>query len=217
MVARAFVVAARRRGVPCPRLWLGLNDLRAAYRVVPIAAIHLSVIACWSVRRGRVLFYRLPGHAFGLLASVCNFCQFAHFICHVTLVFFLVVVDHYVDDFVFVDPALAENSGHDALRLVLLLLGFDVELDKRQRAAPSNVVLGVSVARAHRVGGTASAMPTESRIAKVLGRLRDAAAASVLKAHEARKIFGMLSFTLLPVNMRVSSGVPAVGTARRRL
>ena len=205
LVARAFVASARRKGVPCPRLWLGLDDLRAAYRVVPVAAINLSVIATWSVKRACVLFYRLPGHAFGLVASVCNFCQFAHFICHVTLVFFLVVIDHYVDDFVFTDPANAGSSAHDALRIVLLVLGFDVEIDKRQWAAPSNIVLGVlvSVATAHQPGGAATAAPTESRVAKVLGRLRDAEVKGTLRSGDAQKIFGMLSFTLLPVHLRI--------------
>ena len=205
LVARAFVASASRRGVPCPRLWLGLDDLRAAYRVVPVAAIHLSVIAIWSVKKARVLFFRLPGHAFGLVASVCNFSQFAHFVCHVTLVFFLVVVDHYVDDFIFTDPASAESSAHDALRLVLLMLGFDVELDKRQWAAPSNVVLGVlvSVATAHVPGGAATAAPTADRVAKILDRLREAAERKSLSSGEAQTLFGKLSFTLLPVNLRI--------------
>ena len=205
LVARAFVAAARRSRVRCPPLWVGLDDLRAADRTVPVAALWLSVIAVWSARHARAVFYRLPGHAFGLVASVVNFCSFAHFVCFVAQVVMLVAVDHFVDDFVFVDPAPAENSAHDALRLVLILLGFDVEMDKRSWSAPSNVVLGVAVnlSRAHCPrDGHATAAPTPSRIAKTLQRMRDCAAAGRITAAAASKLRGLLGFTLLPVNWR---------------
>ena len=204
LLARAFADAARRQRVAPRTLWIGLDDLKAAYRTIPVAALQLSVIAVWSVRRTCAMFYRLPGHAFGLVASVVNFCCFAHFVCFVAQVVMLVAVDHFVDDFVFVDPASAENSAHDGLRLVLILIGFDVELSKRQWAAPSNTVLGVmvNIATAHRPGGHAFAEPTESRVRKVLAFLRACATAGRITATEASKLRGLLGFTLLPVNFK---------------
>ena len=181
-----------------------MDDLRAAYRTVPVASQLLSVVAVWSYRKGRATFYRLPGHAFGLVASVVNFCRLAHFVCHVCHVMMLVAVDHYVDDFCYVDPAYAGNSGHDALRLVLLLLGLDVEMDKRQWAAPSNLFLGVlvSIAQAHHPHGHATAQPTARRVEKVLQFMRAAARLGQLTAAQASKLRGLLGFTLLPVSFR---------------
>ena len=203
-VARAFVSAARARQCPCPRLWLGLDDLKAAYRMVPVMQIWLSVLAVWSLRHEKPMFYRMPGHAFGMLASVVNFCRLPAFVCYVAQAILLVAVSHYMDDFVHVDVAEVENSAHDALRLVLRLLGFDVELDKRQYAAPSNTVLGVrvSLAHAHRQDGYATAEATEKRVAKVLGLFRDSAATGSLSPTVASKLRGLLGFTLSAANWR---------------
>ena len=40
-------------------------------------------------------------------------------------------------------------------------------------------------------------------MAKVLGRLREAAESRLLSSGEAQTLFGKLSFTLLPVNLRI--------------
>ena len=218
LVARAFVEAARKQRKPCPPLWFGCDDLKHAYRIVPIAAIWLSVVAIWSVRKGCVMFYRMPGHAFGAVASVVNFNRLPHFVCFVAQVIMLVAVDHYCDDFCSVDPAAYENSAHDALRLVLIVLGFDVSMEKRQWAAPSNTFLGilVNIANAHRAGGYATAEPTKKRIAKALEALRACKARGSISAIQASKLRGWLGFLLIPVHWRFGrSAMQPLGSARQ--
>ena len=105
-VARAFIAAYRRLGIRPRALWLGLDDLRHAYRTVPNSQLHFSVVACWHTVRQCVMFYRLPAHSFGYVASVLNFASLPHFVCFVCMTFFAVVVDHFVDDHCVVDLSL---------------------------------------------------------------------------------------------------------------
>ena len=85
-----------------------------------------------------------------------------------------------------------------------MLLGFDVELSKRQWAALSNTVLGVHVdlSQAHRPGGAATAATTQSRVNKTLDMMRECARAGRLSAAVALKLRGLLGFALLPVAFR---------------
>ena len=205
LVARRAVRTAHRMRAQCPPLWFGLDDLRAAYRVVPNSMPWMVVIAVWSFAARCVLFYHMPGHPFGLIASVLNFNRLPHFICAVAQIFFVLAVDHYVDDYINVDLASAESSGQDALRLIHILLGLDIELDKRTLNAPSNPILGVfvNIATAHRPKGSATVEPLPSRIASVLESMRMASSRGKLTPAEAGKLRGKLGFTLLPVMWRV--------------
>ena len=215
LAARRFARAFRRLGKRCPPLWFGLDDLKAAYRTVPNSMPNLSVILVWCFATSQVMFYRLPAHSFGLVASVVNFNRLPEFICFVANVYMLVAVAHYVDDYVNCDVASAGQSSQDALQLIHVLLGFSLEMDKRQYNAPSNVVLGVlvNIALAHlpyraaRRGepaqGVATAQPTAERIEKILSALRAAASRGKLTPAEAGKLFGKLGFTLLPVMWKV--------------
>jgi hypothetical protein len=135
-----------------------------------------------------------------MVASVLNFNALAHFICFVASVEMLVVCDHYFDDYCEVDPASAGSSAQDALRLVHIILGLDIEMDKRQASAPSNELLGVSVsiATAHRHGGYAEVSTTPKRVSKILGIMRACATAGRLLPAAAGKLAGMLGFALQP-------------------
>ena len=78
-------------------------------------------------------------------------------------------------------PAFAGGSGQVALGVLHRLFGQALEDRKRKDMAPSNVGLGVliDVARAH-VNGIIYAMPSEGRVAKILGELYHAQAADYL-------------------------------------
>jgi hypothetical protein len=103
----AMVVAAicKSRGHATPRMTIGLDDLRAAYRTVPQALPGVAAVAYWSFVRGTVSFQTIPGHSFGNVGSVSDFSSWPRFACAVMARFLLSAYAHYVDDFINLDVA----------------------------------------------------------------------------------------------------------------
>ena len=113
-VASLFSTAARRARCRMPRLLIGLDDMRAAYRRIPVLSPQFTVFALWSFVRKAVTYYFLPGHNFGLVSAVTNFNRFPHLLVAMCRVLFAVPVDHFFDDYVIVDSRDGGTSGQDA-------------------------------------------------------------------------------------------------------
>lgn len=195
LVARLFYASFARAGVMMPRLAFGLDDIRAAYRVVPVRQPWYTVFAIWSSVRRRVEFYYLDGHNFGHRSGVLNFNAFAHLAVAVARVFFAVPCDHFYDDFLIVDVDAAGSSAQDALADSLRLLGQSHEPKKRKPMGPTNVGLGVfiDVSRAHH-DLCIRAAATRDRVSALLDNLARARAEDYLSPAEASSIRGKLGF-----------------------
>ena len=116
-----------------------------------------------------------------------------------------------------VDPEFAGQSAQDALLQVHVLLGFGLELGKRQLMAPQNVALGVlvDIALAHLEAGYAVASATAERCKKIRTRLRECRARGSITPSEAGKLRGVLGFTLLAVWFRALHGQGAADVGQR--
>ena len=201
MVARLFQFFCARLGIQMLRLLLGLDDMRAAYRRVPTWQQWYTVFAIWSFTRSRVELYYLDGHNFGHRSAVLNFNAFPHLVVALCRVLLAVPVDHFFDDYLIVDLALASLSGTDGisgqegLAVIHELLGQMVEPKKRKPMAGSNVALGIDVdvsrvVQEHAVFASA----TETRIVKVLATLTSAKRQNFLPPSLASRVRGVLNF-----------------------
>ena len=195
LCARLFFACCRRLGLAALALCLGLDDMARAYRRVPVATPWLTVFAIWSVRRRRVEYYYLDGHCFGFTAAVLNFNAFPHLVCALARVFFAVPCDHFYDDYMLVDLALAGVSGQSCLALVHSLLGQSVEPKKRKPMGPRNVGLGVQMdlSLAH-TDCVVHASATAERVSRLLDDLCACRAADFLSPAHASSLRGKLGF-----------------------
>jgi hypothetical protein len=124
MVAAAVVRACRRiPGMQIPAMWLGLDDIDAAYRRIPNSQPGFSVFGIWSTKLHQVRFYEVYGHNFGLKSSVVNFNRAPHLVCSFCRRWFALPVDHYVDDFIVPDIAVVAEIGQACLKQVADRLG----------------------------------------------------------------------------------------------
>ena len=173
----------------------GLDDMRAAYRVVPVLQPWFTVFAVWSFRQRRVEYYCLDGHNFGFGSAVLNFNAFAKLIVCFARSFFAVPCDQFFDDFMIVDLARARDSGQQCVGESLVLHGQRHEPSKRKPMAPANVGLGVmvDVSQAHtRLVAIAAVIP--HRVSDVLSVLRAARTADWLEPSVASSVRGKLGF-----------------------
>ena len=205
IMARLFWQIAAAMCMACPELSIGLDDLRGAYRMVPNSQPWLTVVAVWSFLRNRPMFYVCPSHTFGMVSSVPNFNRLPHLVCAVAMVFLAVLVDHYVDDYMNVDTAVAGQSAQVALQLAHEIMGFTLEARKRKPNAPTHVALGVQIelGKVH-TDGTATARSTDKRIRSIRQSMAWAKEANCLSASQAGKMRGKLGWVLQPVFGRVA-------------
>ena len=99
ILARAIVRAFTRRGLKVPRVRLGLDDLRHAYRTIPQALLAMSVVTYYSFVRKCTVYQVVPGHSFGCVGSIPNFNRLPRLVCAVSVMLLLSLVAQYVDDF----------------------------------------------------------------------------------------------------------------------
>lgn len=202
--ARTFHTAAGRLGLPMPRLTIGLDDLRKAYRVVPNSMPWLSVVAVWAFSWNCTAFHVMYGHSFGKVASVLNFNRLPCFVCEVALVLLLILVQHYVDDYVNCDLRAGRDSAQRGLRTVHQVIGLDVEMKKRKPNAASNHVLGIGASAEHvHESMYIELYPLEERRVALEEQLAECKRSGRLTPAEASKIRGKVGFLLLPAYGRV--------------
>jgi hypothetical protein len=177
VVAGLFRSAATAARASLPRLQIGLDDMRAAYRRIPVDAPWMTVFAMWSFVSSRIVYYYLHGHNFGLVSSVVNFNRFPHLLVAMCRVLFAVPCDHFFDDYVLVDMFAGGSSGQEALASAHEIVGQSVEPKKRKPMADANVALGqqADVSQTHSHGHVIFS-PTDARCASVLSSMRAARA-----------------------------------------
>ena len=184
-------------GMSVPDIILGLDDLFAAYRRVPMAHPEFKVAAVWDLDAGVPLFYEVHGHCFGLVSAVLNFNRVPHLLCVGAARLFAAPVDHFFDDYLTVDLASARGSAQASLDLLHNAVRLRLEPKKRKLGADQQVELGVacdlrSAASRH----TVLLSPTPERVEDILADLTRCEAANRMSPSEAEALFGRLGFVM---------------------
>jgi hypothetical protein len=188
----ARLAAMLLRGAPLPAIRQGLSwraaflDQKSAFKTIPTSQPCLVVIALWDPDVPGMRYYYHPGHPFGLTSAVINFAQSPEIVVAAIREICGVPADHYVDDYMLVDP---ESGGHSAQRCLESLIdalgdgGGRREPRRAQRLDPEktkpmatrNFGLGVNIdLTTLPERGYVTFTPTDRRRLKVLAQWQEA-------------------------------------------
>ena len=190
LLVRAFMdaawQAARNGGRAVwiiPAITLSLDDLRKAYRTVPVRQVPLLANLCawYSFKLLCVVVQRVFGHYFGVRAANNNFSRIPRIATVAAARSFAVMTKHYVDDIMAVDSIFGKDTALKAIRCVLLSMGWDVELakrpdgayKKRKPANVTNVALGGLTDLTDAPKGFGTAEPDPARLERIRALLRE--------------------------------------------
>ena len=165
-------------------------DERKAYRQVPIAPHHRkwSVIALKQPCSGRIAFFVMIGHSFGLVAAVYNYNRRSALITDILRRIFCVAAFNFYDDKYGFEPEDTIDSAFTAAQAVHLWLGAQFDQKKLQRTtAPT--ILGVT----YDLSGM-RLLIKESRKSELLDEINSILESKVLSPGQAGKLRGKLMF-----------------------
>lgn len=183
-------------------LELATEDMTGAYRQVPLAPqdVRYSVTGVFNPYTRRVDLHLMYGQPFGAGHAVPNFCRVAEWIARLLQRRFMMVVDHFFDDFWLVEPAKLAESATFVLRECFLAIGFDLDKEKSQPPAAVQAVLGVlfsTKALEHERKFHVQAKPTRiSNLILLIDKILDEQSLSPALAASIVGKFGFLCSTL---------------------
>mmetsp|Transcript_31715 Transcript_31715/g.80714 ORF Transcript_31715/g.80714 Transcript_31715/m.80714 type:complete len:476 (-) Transcript_31715:973-2400(-) len=96
-----------------PELVLSLDDVEAAYRIIPNSQLRYAVVCIWTPEGPR--YYVMSGHSFGLTSAVTNFNRMPALLCAAAQVLLACTVNHFFDDFQEVSMAMCKSSVQDSM------------------------------------------------------------------------------------------------------
>ena len=146
-----------------------------------------------------VRFAHVFGLPFGLTASVTQFVRVATLVRACARRLLALLVDLYIDDNLYVDPAASATSAAESLAFLYSLVGIPLKTAKHQPPAPANTALGVlvDISRAHHATApTASLALLPRRRDDILAALAAAADANYLSPADAATLYGKLHFAV---------------------
>ena len=194
-VCAAMAESCDELGCDLPPMRGGTDDLANAYRHVGTNAPNMTVVALGDAE-GRTEYYTLPGFNFGLKSAVPQFNRVPEATTAIARRLLGLLVSHYFDDFVTVEPADTCAQAQRLLAELHLLVGFPFQEEKH--AGPGCVVtfLGVEshLARAHE--GLVDMCVSRKRVDSVVARCEEALAADRLDEGASASLAGKLYFTL---------------------
>ena len=177
-------------------MMLGTDDIEAAYRRIPVSQPQYSTVACKD-GEGKMKFFIVPGHNFGLLASVLNFNSVPEFTVHVARRMLGVCCSHFYDDFPVCEPSFSCRSAQNSLGALHKLLGLPFSAEKHVACDFENPYLGVhndfSRMRSH---DELRVRVTDSRRAALIELLTECIDDDVLSPSQAESLHGKLQFAL---------------------
>ena len=209
IAARAWAEVAHQDGASPPAMHIALLDLAMAYRTIPTSQPWLTAIGMYNPKAGRVEYFWLPGHNFGLASAVVNFNRYSELVALTSRAFFAVAAEKFYDDFIVPDLTAGGRSARHTIEALVLAFGTGEqrpawknvnapELDhaKTKDAALVNTVLGIVTDLTDVPHGRVTFFPDEERVQSVLQMLREAHRRNRLTPHEASRIRGKLFFLL---------------------
>eukprot|EP00435_Cladocopium_sp_Y103_P063804 s675_g25.t1 len=128
------------------QLNIGTEDMRQAYRQIPLldSQTSLAITAIWDPATRSAKLYEMYGQPFGAGHSVPNFYRTAEWLCRLIVRAFKVIMDHFFDDFYYVDRPQCDKVGMFCIQQAFQLLGFELDPEKSQPPAAVAHVLGVA-------------------------------------------------------------------------
>jgi len=205
LIARVMGLALEA-GEHMPAMTYSLADLKAAFRTLPTANPGYTSFAIFNHSVGRVEVYYTPGHNFGLRCVVVSFNRFTELTATVMRVYHGVPCEHFYDDYMCPDVAIAHSSGIRALIMLHEDLGDEdpaplriraplLAPDKTKFPSPTNVGLGVFVdLSAVHTEYTVSFSPREGRVDEIMRIFTDSIRADCLEPTTAAILVGKLGF-----------------------
>ena len=132
---------------PCSKLLGWTADFGKAYKQVPgrPGQIQFVVIAQFSPREGRVVFFLALSQVFGSKSAPLNFSRYPALICKLSAVLFRLPLTHCVDDVISVELALYAEVGKRCFDVLVRLCGWKMSEDKKVEPCDSFAVIGVQL------------------------------------------------------------------------
>jgi hypothetical protein len=133
-----------------------IHNIRNSYRRFGNTSPDHSIIGVYNIDTKRVEWRPVFGIPMGCTSSQWIFCHIQTATCAIAQCWAGVVVDSYIDDFLFVDvdnsPLKDRETGRTwasiaqyCLNRIHTLLGMEFDPSNHKAAAPSNIILGVEV------------------------------------------------------------------------
>ena len=125
---------------------IGTEDMQGAYRqlALPDRQGMISVTAVYDPSSETVKLFTMHGQPFGAGHSVPNFYRLAEWACRVLVRGFNIVLDHFFDDYFYIDRPQCGTSASFCLNEGFRLLGLTLDPDKSQPPSEVAHVLGVA-------------------------------------------------------------------------
>ena len=186
----------------------GLDDLRKAFRQVPVEDISLNVVAVWNHDKKHVDLFVIRGSVFGAVSSVLNFNRMSRWISvHMRCMLGLVIAPYY-DDFCCAEPLQTLHSAQFSFLQLITLFGPLTDPKKHVRGAVSNPFLGVVSDFSQFAAGIIIVRIKPDRKRKLIIALMGVLAKGSLTHADAASLRGKLYFMCLTCSGRV--GVAAL-------
>ena len=124
---------------------LGSEDMQGAYRQVPLvdSQVAVSITAVWDPHTKEVRFFELYGQPFGAAHAVPNFYRVAEFMSVLLTRAYSILVDHFFDDYFYVERPGSAKVSMFCLQQSFQLVGLSLDPDKSQPPAEVAHILGV--------------------------------------------------------------------------
>eukprot|EP00971_Amphidinium_carterae_P118722 2352184-Amphidinium_carterae.1 len=134
----------REQNRSCSML-VGTDDMQSAYRQIPLsdASLSMAITMVTHPSSRTVTYHELFGQPFGAAHAVTNFYRVAEWLCRVCRRFFNIALEHFYDDFWYLDLDSSADSARTCLHALFEILGFVLDPAKSQPPTPTPTVLGV--------------------------------------------------------------------------
>eukprot|EP00435_Cladocopium_sp_Y103_P026517 s2411_g6.t1 len=118
-------------------LEIGTEDMRGAYRQIPLmdSQTAISITAIYNPHIGKVQLYEMYGQPFGAGHSVPNFYRVAEWACRLVVRGFKLMLDHFFDDYYYVERPGCSKVGMFCLQQAFSLMGLELDDEKSQPPA----------------------------------------------------------------------------------
>ena len=125
---------------------IGTEDMQGAYRQVPLpdSQVSISITGVYNPTKDMVDLFEIYGQPFGAGHAVPNFYRVAEWAFRLVSRAYSILIDHFFDDFFYVERPACSKVSMFCLQQSFLLLGLTLDPDKSQVPAEVAQVLGVA-------------------------------------------------------------------------
>ena len=127
-------------------LYIGTEDMQGAYRQIPLpdSQVAISITGVYNPNKDCVDLFEMYGQPFGAGHAVPNFYRLAEWACRLLCRAFSLVIDHFFDDFFYIDRPACCKVSMFCVQQAFSLLGLTLDPEKSQVPAEVSHVLGVA-------------------------------------------------------------------------